>query len=272
MDVYGCHFEYAGISSRIYDLIIANVNTQRNISLAGTTQSISIFNKKEKKNYYVGDSYENSPLVFDMEVVTERPLHQTEVRKVEKWLFYQKGYKKLFIDIADDIDHETYSLIDGEEKRLYLNCRFINPEKLEYNGGIVGFKFTIECDTNMAYQEPVTITQTFVGTEVNKTVVVDVDTDTADFTYPKVIIQTGTLGGNIQIVNQDDSSSRITSFITVPPLSQIIMHGKTNFISGNYYEKFCHKNFIRLLDGENTFSIDGNVTSISFEWQNMRYL
>lgn len=270
MDIYGCHFEYAGVSSRIYDLIIANVNTTRNISLSGTTQSISIFNKKEKKKYHVGDSYQDSPLVFDLEVVTEKPLHQTEVHKIEKWLFYQRDYKKLFIDIADDIDHQTYSLIDGEEKRLYLNCRFINPEKLEYNGGIVGFKFTVECDTNMAYQEP--FKKVFTGSEINDSMIVDVDTDIADFVYPKVIITTGSRGKEIQIVNHTDSSSRITSFIDVPPHSQIIMHGHTNFISGNYYEKFCHKNFIRLLDGENIISVEGDVSNISFEWQNMRYL
>lgn len=212
----------------------------------------------------------DSPLVFDMEVITENPIHQTDIRKIKKWLFYQHGYKKLFVDIADDIDHQTYSLIDGEEKRLYLNCRFINPEKLEYNGGIIGFKFTVECDTNMAYQEP--CKKTFTGLEIGDEMVVEVDTDNADFIYPKVIITTGSIGEEIQIVNHTDSSSRITSFINVPPFSQIIMHGNTNFISGNYYEKFCHKNFIRLLDGKNIISIEGNVASISFEWQNMRYL
>lgn len=270
MDIYGCHFDYAGISSRIYDLIIANVNTTRNISLSGATRSISVFNKKEKKKYYVGDSYEESPIVFDMEVVTEKPLHQTDIRKIEKWLFYQHGYKKLFVDITDDIDHQTYSLIDGEAKRLYLNCRFINPEKLEYNGGIVGFKFTVECDTNMAYQEP--LKKVFTGAEINNNMLVEVDTDVDDFVYPKVIITTGSTGGTVQIVNHTDSSARITSFIDVPARSQIIMHGNTNFISGNYYEKFCDKNFVRFLDGDNIISVIGNVSEISFEWQNMRYL
>lgn len=112
MDLYGCHFEYAGVSSRLYDLIIANVTTTRNVALAGTTQSISVFNKKEKKKYYIDTSYNDSPLQLEIEVVSERPFKQSELRKIEKWLFYQSDYKKLYIDTLDDADGETYELID----------------------------------------------------------------------------------------------------------------------------------------------------------------
>lgn len=269
MDLYGCHFEYAGISSRTYDLVIANVTTTRNVAIAGATQSISVFNKKEKKKYFIDTSYEDSPLQFEMEVVTEKPLTKSDIRKTEKWLFYQNDFEKLYIDILDDCDGETYELIDGVEKRLYLNCRFTNPEKLEYNGGIVGFKFTIECDTYMAYQDAI---EQIVQIDDSKTFDIDVDTDDTGYVYPKVTITTGETGGSITIVNNSDSDSRLTSFVELLPTTTFYINGKTNYISGNYYEKFSDKNFIRLLDGINKFSVIGDIESIVFEWQNMRYL
>lgn len=269
MDLYGCHFEYAGVSSRLYDLIIANVNTSRNTLISGGTQSVFVFNKKEKKRYHIDTSYTDSPLIFDMEVMSEKPFTQAELRKIEKWLFYQKDYQKLFIDMLDDCEGETYELIDGIEKRLYLNCRFVNPEKLEYNGGIVGFKFTAECDTYMAYQEPI---EQCVEIDSSKLFELFIDTDDADYVYPKVTITTGNTGGNITIVNHTDSDSRLTSFVDLLPSTTFYMNGKTNYISGNYYEKFSDKNFIRLLDGVNNLSVVGDIKSIVFEWQNMRYL
>lgn len=90
--------------------------------------------------------------------------------------------------------------------------------------------------------------------------------------YPKVTITTGDIGGDITIVNNTDSDIRLTSFVDLLPSTTFYMNGKTNYISGNYYEKFSDKNFIRLLDGTNNLSVIGDIKSIVFEWQNMRYL
>lgn len=79
----------------------------------------------------------------------ERLIEPSERRAIEKWLFNKREYCKLYLDMADDLYGETFEYIDGIRKRNYLNCRFINPEKLEYNGGIVGYKATLEADSNI---------------------------------------------------------------------------------------------------------------------------
>ena len=44
-DIYGSHFEFAGVPSRQYSLIIAAVNTNRITQKAGSIESVTIFNK-----------------------------------------------------------------------------------------------------------------------------------------------------------------------------------------------------------------------------------
>jgi phage-related protein len=91
--------------------------------------------------------------------------------------------------------------------------------------------------------------------------------------YPKVTIQTGSSGGDIQIINFTDDTTRATSFVSLSPNITLTMRGDgINYISGDYYQKFSNKNFIRLLDGENTLNITGDVKKITFEFQNRRYL
>lgn len=275
LNLYGCHFEYAGVSSRKYGLIFANVETSRLTSLSGEAEAISIYNKRDKKNYFIGESFEKAALSFDLEVVTETdsPIEYTVRREIENWLFYRSDYCKLYIDIADDWELESFEYIDGAQKRLYLNCRFVNPRKLEYMDGVIGYRFTVECDSSMAWQDSITQTSTLNTSASVSYVTVNVDTDIADYTYPKVVITMGSSGGDITIINQTDDSTRFTSFVDIPANSQITMNGDgINYISGNYYMKFSDMNFIRLRRGENTFSIIGNVKRISFTWQNRRYI
>lgn len=274
MDFYGCHFEYAGISSRTYGLIIANIETARNTSISGKVATVALFNKREKRNLYITTSYKDSPIQFDAEVVSETPIDLYRQREIEKWLFHRHGYKKLYMDIIDDVRAESYELIDGEQKRLYLNCRFTNPAKLEYNGGVVGYQFTVECDGCMAWQDAISKTYALAHTDASGFSTFDlcIDTDISDYVYPKVTFVVGTSGGNVSIVNNSDDSSRVTEFVELPANAIVVINGATNYVSGNYYDYFAYKNFIRLLDGDNKLSVLGDVQTISFEWQNMRYV
>lgn len=273
MEIYGCNFEYAGKSSRAYGLIFATVETSRHQSLSGQTGSIIFYNNRDKKQYYIGTSFDTSALSFDAEVVSKTPIDATYRREIEKWLFGQNGYKKLYMDYLDDYFAESYELVDGERKRLYLNCKFVNPSKVEANG-IVGYRFTVECDSHLAWQDPVEkyFELNHLTTLASSLVQVDVDSDIGDYIYPKVTITVGSDGGTIIVANHSDDSSRLTKFVDMAPNETIIMNGATNYVSGNYYGKFAYKNFVRMLDGENQIYITGNVKNIKLEWQNMRYL
>ena len=275
-DIYGSLFEYGGVSSVQYGLIIVNVNTNRMTNLYGQRESVTIFSKSANKLYLIDDDHSSSPLVFDIEIVTEdgRCLDKEERRQIEKWLFNRRSYRKLYIDLSCDDRGETYEYVDGVQKRNYLNCRLINPEKLEGNGGIVGYKATLEADSQMFWQDP--IEQSFNvdnrSSSSSSNITVTIDTDLEEYVYPKVTIQMGSSGGEIIIINNDDDSARQTKFVDIGANATIVMKGDLNYVSGQYYEKFSGRNFIRLLDGSNTLTIKGNVKTISFEYSARRAL
>lgn len=277
MDLSGSYFEYNGTTSRKYGLIFGNVETEQFQKMAGEISSSVIFNKKDNRNYFIGESFEDSPIQFEAEIVTDndQTINRFDRREIERWLFHQPNYCKLYTDMDCDTYGEAYELVNGVQKRLYLNCRLVDPEKIEGNGGLAGYRFTVECDSCMAWQDEVAYEFSLSNstTTSSSTIHVNVDTDMNDYVYPKVTIQTGSSGGDIQIINLTDSSTRATSFVDLSPNVTIIMRGEgINYISGDYYQKFSNKNFIRFLDGENNIVVTGNVAKISFEFQNRRYL
>lgn len=274
MEIYGCHFEYAGVSSRACGLVFANIESPRYTAVMGETSTVSVFNRHNKRSYYVDTLYDDSPISFEAEVVSELPINPYEMREIEKWLFNQASYQKLYIDV-DDSNYDGVEMIDGQVLRQYLNCKFVNPSKIEGNGGVMGWSFTIECDAPMAWQDP--IIKTFdISSSDERYITVKVDTDLADYVYPKVTIKLKDGdAADLRLVNTSDDVYRITTFVSMTGGSTIVIDGEHNMISGDsdsYYEKFKDKNFIRLKDGENKFSVSENVASISFKWQNMRWL
>lgn len=277
MELSGMHFVYSGTYSRKYGLIFANVNTDRNVRLAGEIETTSIFNYGSNRRCYIGDSYDDSALQFDAEVITDndKPLGRIEQREVEKWLFHRPGYQKLYIDVFDDCLGDSFEFVHGEMKQLYLNCRFTSPERIESDAGVVGYKFTIECDSSMAWQDAVSYiyNTSHETTEDISIIEVNVDTDVNDFVYPKVTIQIGDIGGDITIINHTDDGSRLTTFVGLTPNINLVMNGNgINYVSGDNYMKFRDRNFIRLLDGTNRVSVAGNVSNITVEFQNQRYM
>ena len=275
-DIYGSHFEYGGVSSRQYDLVIASLNTGRWTQLGGASEGVTIYSKSAHKKYLIDDNHADSPVAFDIEIVTEsgRSLEVAERRQIEKWLFNHHNYRKLYFDTADDLTGETYEFIDGEIHRNYLNCRLMNPEKLEGNGGVIGYKVRLEADSNMFWQDPITkeFSVNNGAADVSTTVVVDVDTDFQEYIYPKVTITLGSAGGDITVVNNSDDSTRQTKFIAMSPYASVVMKGELNYVSGQYYEKFSGRNFIRLLDGANRFMVLGDIDTIKFEYSARRLM
>lgn len=276
-----CHFEYGDFVSRNYGLIFAHVDTSEFKSLAGEIQVNTIFNKRNNRNYLISNDYEDSPMSFDVEIVTDNPypLTDRERREIERRLFYQRDYRKLYVDAQDDCAGLTTELIGGVRKRLYLNCRFIDPERIENGAGdTVGYKCTAECDSFMSYQDEIEVEEALSNDSEESVSYVKIylDTDTKEYTYPKVTFETGAqagdYAGNVTIINQTDDPSRLTSFTAIPRAASVTMNGELNYISGEHYSRFSNKNFIRLLDGENIISVQGNVSKITFVWQNRRYM
>lgn len=271
MDIYGKRFIYAGTYSSTKDMIVALTDSDAYRSVHGEEKTESFFNRKSKQLHYLGTTWDDSPSSFSVELVktTSGAYSASDVRIIEKWLFHQSSNKKFYIDPADDPNNETSETIGGAVKRLYANCRFTNPTKLMYNGGVVGFSATMECDCGWVWQDAITQTSTFNTT--SNTVIVSVDSDIPDYTYPRIVLKAGTSGGDITIVNQTDDSTRITSLDDIAANATIVMNSAINYITDGYYDSFPNQNFVRLLTGNNTLSITGDVSEISITWSNMRY-
>lgn len=271
MDIYGKHFEYAGRSSRDYDLVVASLGNSLMNSVRGSEKTESFYGRKGWSSYYLGTSWDDSPLSFSISVVRQTPLSNAEIRQVEKWLFNRPSYAKFYVDQDDDFDGETTEIIDGQEKRLYLNCKMTNPTKLVYDAGVVGFSFTVECDSGFAHQDAITKQFDIAGDEeFDGTVSITIDSDMPGYLYPRLTIAAGSGGGDITLVNMTDDSSRSTRLLGVTGSSQVIMNGATNYVSGGYYTKFPGQSFLRLRDGENIISVTGDVSSLTFVWSNVR--
>ena len=350
-DIYGTYFTYGGRPSQQYGLVFANLDTSRFTKLSGDVNSVSIFNKADKSRYLVDDDYTDSPLSFEVEIMTYdgNVIPESERRQIEKWLFNRAKYYKLyFIDgevcesgyivTGDGLsnydintwvvnDTHTYNItdtlgnehtlipnvVDGtivsvnykdevipltydnngnlirvgdvdvnivrdedpptptDEKNLYLKCRFMNPEKIEYNGGIIGYKATLEADSNMFWEDETVQTFEIDNSNTEHTdITVTTDYDMNEYIYPRVTIITGRSGGDIIIYNHTDSNTRFTRFVSLPPNAQIVMDGDTKYINDEYYNVFKDQNFIRLLDGDNIFTISGDVAEVEFRFNNRR--
>lgn len=274
IDFYGCHFEFAGVSSADYGLIFATMDTSQLAQSAGEIEGSTVFNKLANKRYLIADDTSNSPLSFDVEIFSEDsyPFDKTTRRTIEKWLFNTRSYKSLYIDMEDDPEGDLYEEIDGEIKRNYLYCRFINPIKIEGNGGVIGYQATLEADSGLWWQD--SVTKSFDSSSLSGTTIITipVDTDFDSYIYPKVTIFTGSDGGDLIITNHSDDSTRLTKFTELPANTTVIMNGEFNYINGTYYDNFVYMNFVRLLDGDNNLTVDGDVATMDIEYQNRRFL
>lgn len=270
-EMYCANFLYNGTESSTYNLVFANIDTSRYTQLYGAFSSNYVFNRKSKSQLIVNDVYTDSPVTFDVEIVTEdgSTISSSNMRTIERWLFGTYSYKRLYIH-----DPSMEETIDGVVKKLYLNCRFINPEKLEYNGGIVGFKCTLECDSNMFWQDE--ITKEFQGGHGTHEYTITVDSDIEGYIYPYVEIRMSSSGGGsgwqgiIDIKNTTDDVGRVSRFESVPADDTVKMYNDINHTT--HYAYFVKKNFIRLLNGTNTIVVTGgiDIDSITFSYQNRR--
>lgn len=277
-DFYGVHFDYASRSSREFGLLLCSAESTRFLSLCGEISGTSVFVKNTKKRIPTGDDYSESPISFEIDIITEdqRCLTISECRQIEKWLFNRQRYNKLYIDEYDDCDGYTSEIIDSKIKRLFINCRFINPSYIEAFGGICGYHVTIEADSGYWWQDAITkeFALNLTTQSATKTFYVNVDSDIDDYIYPKVTITVGAVGGGISLINKTDdpSNNRKTKFTGISPNTTFTINSQINYISQGLYTSFEDRNFPRLLDGSNMIYAKGNISTITFEYNNRRFL
>ena len=276
IDLYGSHFEFGGVSSRRYKLILTNVDTDRMTQVSGSIEGVTVFNKKTKRRLLIGNNYDNFPMTFDVNIVTDDDsvLGESEQREIERWLFNRSDYKKFYVDMADDYSCSSFNLVNGEIKRWYMKCRFLNAARLEYFGGVVGYRATMETDSGYLWQDTTSLTFTLdPSSAYSDWVTINVDSDLDDYIYPYVTLLTGPQADNhVEIRNYDDHILREMEFLTLPANTLIEINGEINYVSPSVVNKLRSRSFPRLVNGRNIISVGTGVAEVNFRFNNRRML
>ena len=276
MSISGCTFTYNQISSSSYNnLAFAQLETTENKELGGKLEYSTYKTNLQPKQNITNVKY-SDPLSFDVEMIAENMLSISQIEALARSLFNQMTYKPLIVDNSD------YS-------GLHFNCYFTNVEKIERFGkngfGVYGFKSTMVCDSQFMWTSE--ITSTFNSAALINNITIVNDSAVAGYTYPSLILKTGTSGGNITIQCITDTETVINSSGNLVEQSKIITIDNTiandtisiltnpyrikSLLGENYINDFNIK-FPRLLYGNNVFNVSGDVTEVSFKFEKARVM
>ena len=81
-----------------------------------------------------------------------------------------------------------------------------------------------------------------------------------------MVLTVGSSGGNLQIKNISDSTSRTTEFVGLTPGSTLVIDGKNKEVSSGALSKFSGRLFPRFIDGTNTLYIKGDISNAEITW------
>ena len=194
---------------------------------------------------------------------------------MEKLLFGNLAYRRIYIDEDDDPNRDYYEEVDVQgvlkHKRLYLMARFINPERIEFDCNVYGYKVTLETDSGMWWQEIISYhfyKESPSDTQIN--ISLPVDTDMYGYMYPAVALTANSQGGEITWVNTSDNANRLTTIVNVPANATVHMDGRTNYIDESYYSRFQNMNYPRLINGTNSIYVTGAIAAVHVDIINRR--
>lgn len=262
IDLYGCYFKYGDFDSIVYNIGITNVETDR-MKVLQSVQNVNVVRNKRNHRFLTTKvAYDEAPISFEMEITTldGSVINPIDMPMIERSLFNKRTFLPLY----------PYLGTISNESLLHINCIFTEGERIDTDGGVVGYKMTVTADSVMAWSEE--IKKDITIDSQSGSFIINVDSDLNDYIYPEVTFMTGSTGGNVTIYNNTDSAERFTSFASLPADTTFVMRGDINHISNNMYQFFSDRNFIRLLDGENNFFFTGDLQSISFKFINRKFL
>ena len=254
--ITGNTFTYNGKSSEPYGLRFLIMNTEENKEIGGVLEYTTFKNNKSP-NTIIQDTNYNSVFEIEIEIISEHKLDDN-IDEIYDWLLNQPNFRKLYIDNNDE---------------FYYNCVFTSASYISGSTnegyGIYGIKATIKCDSTFMWKE---VEYTYTSTELSNVVTHENISNVREYTYPTLIIKTGSTGGNIIVQNVSDNN-RLTTFtrtlandtITLS-YSPALVRSYLNDNDELVYESF-NKKFFRLLQGTNKIGIVGDISEITLKYK-----
>lgn len=254
----GKFFTYNNISSEQYGLRFLSLETSEDNQIGGVIEYTNYKNNKSPYNTIQEINY-NSTFEYELEMISETILDD-KINEIYNWLLYQTNYKKLFI--SGDTDY-------------YYNCIFTNASYIKklgsYGYGIYGIKATMLCDSMFMWKDE---KYTYTNSQLINTVKHNANTDVREYTYPALVIKTGAVGGNITL--QNITEGRLTTIKSTLPNDTISLtsfpYTISSYLNTNstlMYENF-NKNFFRMLQGNNSIGIVGDIKEITLTYKSGR--
>lgn len=252
MSFYGKNFLYNNISSEIYGLICASIDSSgQEASPAGNNVDIiEEYILRRETPYFYGVSY-SSKLEFPVSFFSENPIPRQKVREIEKWLFGQTTYKKFRVLQEDLTD-------------VYYNCIFTENSLICIGNQVYGFSTTAKCDASWAWGEPITFTKTNATgsfTIVNQS-------DNIRYTKPTLTLTFGANQSNVSIQNTSDTGRSAMIFSTVTSGEVITINNDLQSISSNeeiIVDRFNGKYFY-LVPDTNNITISGVIATFAITY------
>jgi len=263
------NFEYDGINSSRYGLFFGHINTERLKQICGNLEYNQVFYPSLNRQEIHGVNKDEFPLSFDLEIISADPISYWSSREIKRWLFNSRNYKKLYTSNVKDITAEK---INGEKKRVYVECIFINPEAIFYADGLHGWKCTCILSSGWAFQDEIEITYN----DFTEDIVVPVDSDNGDYIYPSFTFTAGTAINPISptIINVSDNNRTMT-VQNIAAQTKVYVDSAVGTITDNVgaslYSKLVDQKFLRLVNGANTLTISG-ISELKIKYQNVRYI
>lgn len=152
-----CFFEYAGVYSGKYNLIIAYVNRNENFVSGGVYEPILNHLPDSAEALLYGLKYSENQIEFEVEIVNpDNNIPMSQMREIKKWLFGQDGWKKLKLKSPDYANR-------------YLNCLLIPETDIRDCGGYRGIKCKVKNISSFWYgeEEVLELTQSDLEGHIN---------------------------------------------------------------------------------------------------------
>ena len=259
MAFYAKNFVFDGIPSEMYGLVISSSSSGEDTSNASTDVDIKIQTIFRRPVPYFYGVTQTPVLEFDAEVyTTESEITQPDSALIQKWLFGQSNYKKLRI-------------VQPDMEEIYFNCFLTKPKICRVGNIIIGYTFTVVCDSPFAWG----IEKTVRYSQSNTTNILFNESDNVYYTYPTLTIQLdGTANGTFLIRNITDNN-RTFSMGSVgkwlQPSDLISINNDLQIVTATITPNILNTiespiTFFRLLSGSNEIYVSGNIQYVDISY------
>lgn len=257
MNVFGKSFEFNGILSDRYDVVLCSFNTVDNNRSNGISYKISKGNITENRpspNFY-GKSYGNV-LEFQIEICKNCGTND---------FFTTEEQKDIIRWITSPYDYRKFKIIDNNEDYYHSGieyfCICTDYNETVINDHIGGMLFKFECNAPYGFYEE-QITEFAATTSTPSSVIVNNLSDELEEDYYPIIELESQETGDVTIVNSIYPDEIME--LKVLNGQTLVIDNMESDISDNInmfnYNTDTNLCWLRLAPGENIITITGNVT------------